>query len=275
MSKLAHSDSESMNEISMRAVGFRKITEIPVRCDFKTPPRWYRPEGGRCPWKAHWISSDGRALCNIHAKKESAMTPAPDETQLSDEQIEHARRQLRAAWHGFGGDSAVDRLCDIALRHNTLRAQIDAAGGEVAEPRAYSYLDIGGLPHGTMLIAKVDYDILNTAYAALRVKLDEMKHLDDITMTGFHKMVDDCKTLAAMRDITLEDNAALKARADLAEQSECSAWAVRYKWLRDNTHVEAYWIDGAGGIDTKIRVQGSVDFLDKAIDAAIAAQEQK
>jgi hypothetical protein len=68
MSKLAHSNDESMLEIEMRAVGFRKITEIPVRCDFKTPPKWYRPEGGRCPWRAHWVNKDGEALCNLHAK---------------------------------------------------------------------------------------------------------------------------------------------------------------------------------------------------------------
>lgn len=44
--------------------------------------------------------------------------------------------------------------------------------------------------------------------------------------------------------------------------------AARYRWLRDNTFVEGYWLDGAGGVDTKIRVQGSVHFLDAAIDAA-------
>jgi len=41
--------------------------------------------------------------------------------------------------------------------------------------------------------------------------------------------------------------------------------ANRYRWLRDFTYVEAYWIDGAGGID-EIRLQGSVHFLDKAVD---------
>lgn len=43
--------------------------------------------------------------------------------------------------------------------------------------------------------------------------------------------------------------------------------ARRYRFLRNNTYVEAYWIDMCGGVDTSIRVQGSVDFLDKAIDA--------
>ena len=71
MSKLAHSNKATMGEIEMRSHGFRKINEIPVRCDFKTPPKWYRPEGGRCPYKAHWISNDGEALCNIHAKKKA------------------------------------------------------------------------------------------------------------------------------------------------------------------------------------------------------------
>lgn len=42
--------------------------------------------------------------------------------------------------------------------------------------------------------------------------------------------------------------------------------AARYRWLRDNTYVEGFWIDGAGGVDTKIRVQGSDHFLDEAVD---------
>lgn len=47
--------------------------------------------------------------------------------------------------------------------------------------------------------------------------------------------------------------------------------ADRYRWLREHTYVEGYYIDGAGGVDTAIHVQGSVHFLDAAIDAAKTA----
>lgn len=53
---------------------------------------------------------------------------------------------------------------------------------------------------------------------------------------------------------------ALRQRDELRED------ANRYRWLRTNTFVEGYWIDGAGGVDTKIRVEGCVEDLDRAID---------
>jgi hypothetical protein len=42
--------------------------------------------------------------------------------------------------------------------------------------------------------------------------------------------------------------------------------ANRYRFLRDHTFVEAYWIDGADGVDTKIRVEGAGEHLDLAVD---------
>jgi hypothetical protein len=42
--------------------------------------------------------------------------------------------------------------------------------------------------------------------------------------------------------------------------------ANRYRWLRDFTYVEAYYIDGAGGVDTKVRTEGSGHHLDLAVD---------
>ena len=42
--------------------------------------------------------------------------------------------------------------------------------------------------------------------------------------------------------------------------------ANRYRFLREHTFVEAYWIDGADGVDTKVRLKGSGAFLDKEVD---------
>lgn len=52
----------------------------------------------------------------------------------------------------------------------------------------------------------------------------------------------------------------------LRQRDALTADANRYRFLRDHTWVQAYWIDGSGGIDTKIRVKGCVDHLDKAVD---------
>lgn len=54
--------------------------------------------------------------------------------------------------------------------------------------------------------------------------------------------------------------AALKAHEPII------ADANRYRFLRDHTYVEAYWIDPTGGVDTKIRVEGSDEHLDLAVD---------
>lgn len=52
----------------------------------------------------------------------------------------------------------------------------------------------------------------------------------------------------------------------LRQRDALTADAERYRFLRSHTWVEAYWIDGAGGVDTKARVTGCVDHLDKAVD---------
>lgn len=54
--------------------------------------------------------------------------------------------------------------------------------------------------------------------------------------------------------------AAVKAREAMTPD------ANRYRFLRDHTFVEAYYIDGAGGVDTKIRCEGSGEHLDEAVD---------
>ena len=43
-----------------------KRIEVP-RCEVRTPARWYRPNGGRCPYEAHHVL-DGEHLCNLHTK---------------------------------------------------------------------------------------------------------------------------------------------------------------------------------------------------------------
>lgn len=52
----------------------------------------------------------------------------------------------------------------------------------------------------------------------------------------------------------------------IRQRDALQADANRYRWLRDNVYVEGYWIDGAGGVDTKTRVEGMGEHLDLAID---------
>lgn len=69
MSKLAHSNDATMEEIELRSRGLTRLpppTDIPL-CEAKTSPRWYRPKGGCCPYKAKYITKDGQKLCRIHA----------------------------------------------------------------------------------------------------------------------------------------------------------------------------------------------------------------
>ncbi len=66
MSKLAHSNDETMTEIELRQHGITPIL-API-CEAATPARWYRPDGGRCPYIAHYETKDGMKVCLIHAK---------------------------------------------------------------------------------------------------------------------------------------------------------------------------------------------------------------
>jgi hypothetical protein len=54
--------------------------------------------------------------------------------------------------------------------------------------------------------------------------------------------------------------------AALRQRDALIADADRYRFLRNNTYVEAYYIDGAGGVDTKIRCEGAGEHLDEAVD---------
>ena len=73
MSKLAHSNTKTMEEIELVNHGFYRMPKpkpvLPPQCDAKTPPKWYRPKGGRCPYQALWASPDGKKFCKIHAMK--------------------------------------------------------------------------------------------------------------------------------------------------------------------------------------------------------------
>lgn len=42
----------------------KKVTVL--RCEAKTKPQWYRPQGGRCPYEAV-VQLDGEHLCRSHA----------------------------------------------------------------------------------------------------------------------------------------------------------------------------------------------------------------
>jgi RecJ-like exonuclease len=58
-----------------------------------------------------------------------------------------------------------------------------------------------------------------------------------------------------------------KAYYEILNQcDELTADARRYRFMRDNTWVECYWIDGAGGVDTKVRIKGHGTHLDLAVD---------
>lgn len=52
----------------------------------------------------------------------------------------------------------------------------------------------------------------------------------------------------------------------LRQRDALTADAARYRFLRDFTYVEAYYIDGAGGVDTKIRCEGACGNLDAVVD---------
>lgn len=56
------------------------------------------------------------------------------------------------------------------------------------------------------------------------------------------------------------------AREAFGQMMDDAIDAGRYRWLRDNTYVQAFWIDASGGVDSRIRVRGSLHFLDRAID---------
>ena len=44
------------------------IPIVPPRCQAKTKPTWYRPNGRQCPYKAVY-ELDGDQLCKMHADK--------------------------------------------------------------------------------------------------------------------------------------------------------------------------------------------------------------
>jgi hypothetical protein len=75
VSKLAHSNDATMEEIEFRSRGLTKLPPPPKgpQCEAATVARWYRPNGGRCPYEAKYINSGGRQLCRIHAQREDVL----------------------------------------------------------------------------------------------------------------------------------------------------------------------------------------------------------
>ena len=66
MSKLAHSNAATMEEIEMQARGLKPMP-APPRCSAKTPKMWFRPSGGTCSFAARWKDSNEKFFCTKHA----------------------------------------------------------------------------------------------------------------------------------------------------------------------------------------------------------------
>jgi len=75
-------------------------------------------------------------------------------------------------------------------------------------------------------------------------------------------------------DRKIQERGRRKLAESRDETSGDATDAARYRWLRDCTYVEAYWIDGAGGVD-EIRLQGAHDFLDVAVDSEMKAEADR
>ena len=61
--------------------GFGTLSPVPLpappQCEARTAPKWYRREGGRCPFRAKYATGAGTLLCMIHVKQAVRATRSP------------------------------------------------------------------------------------------------------------------------------------------------------------------------------------------------------
>jgi hypothetical protein len=68
MSKLAHSNDESMLEIEMNNHGFRSLlVKVKPKCDYVMPEKFYRKKGETCRRYARYSHNLGGLYCKLHA----------------------------------------------------------------------------------------------------------------------------------------------------------------------------------------------------------------
>jgi hypothetical protein len=56
----------ALNDGNEASVGLERLGRF--RCEATTPSKFYRPQGGNCPYEAKFQTSIGRKLCQLHAE---------------------------------------------------------------------------------------------------------------------------------------------------------------------------------------------------------------
>lgn len=56
----------AINDGNEDCVGLERI-HVP-RCEATTPTKFYRPDGGNCPYEAKFKTRDGKRFCQLHAE---------------------------------------------------------------------------------------------------------------------------------------------------------------------------------------------------------------
>lgn len=103
------------------------------------------------------------------------------------------------------------------------------------EPRTYSYLDIGGLPHGTRLIPTVNYDILRTYAAAQTVLAEEAKKALSDARQGSHMEYEDhnrTKQRCAEAETLLRDALPVLEAVRTAFELDARLWPASDKKIK-------------------------------------------
>lgn len=66
----------AINDGNEDCIGLEVIAQFV--CEAVTPPKWYREEGGNCPYKAMFKTRDGKRLCRMHAELWAAVANGLD-----------------------------------------------------------------------------------------------------------------------------------------------------------------------------------------------------
>lgn len=128
--------------------------------------------------------------------------------------------------------------------------------------RAWAAARVGTLSGAEVIIAAID------EVFQLRAEISERKFFDNVPPAS-PEMIAEARRQGKLPPDETPAEPPIDWKAAYVEairqRDALQTDANRYRWLRDFTYVEAYWIDGAGGVD-EIRLQGSVHFLDQAVD---------